>query len=113
MNKDTALRLALETFESMSHKDSIFAGEFDNEITAIKAALEAKDEPIATKNNDGATLHLGWDDLPVGTKLYANPQQRTWVGLTDEDYIKALELCDFDKGASFEFFEDKLKELNT
>jgi hypothetical protein len=53
-------------------------------ITAIKAALEAKDEPTATKNNDGITLHLGWDDLPVGTKLYTTPPQRTWVGLTDE-----------------------------
>jgi len=39
--------------------------------------------------------------------------QRTWIELNDEDYIKALELCDFDKGASFEFFEAKLKELNT
>ena len=42
-------------------------------------------EPVATKNNDGVTLHLGWDDLPVGTKLYATPPQRTWVGLTDEE----------------------------
>jgi len=39
--------------------------------------------------------------------------QRTWLGLTDEDYIKALELCDFDKDAAFDFFEAKLKELNT
>ena len=38
---------------------------------------------------------------------------RPWVGLTDEDYIKALELCDFDKVAAFEFFEAKLKEKNT
>ena len=44
--------------------------------------------------------------------LYKTPQ-RTWVGLTDEDYIKALELADFDKVAAFEFFENKLKELNT
>ena len=62
-------------------------------ITAIKAALEAKDEPIATKNNDGVTLHLGWDDLPVGTKLYTTPSQRTWVdattwrGLTDDEIL--------------------------
>jgi hypothetical protein len=41
--------------------------------------------------------------------LYA---QRTWVGLDEEDYIKALELCDFDKDAAFEFFETKLKDLN-
>jgi hypothetical protein len=38
---------------------------------------------------------------------------RPWVGLTDEDYIKAFELCDFDKVAAFEFFEAKLKEKNS
>jgi hypothetical protein len=38
--------------------------------------------------------------------------QRTWVGLDEEDYIKAYELCDFDKELAFEFFEDKLKEKN-
>ena len=35
--------------------------------------------------------------------------QRTWVAIDDEDYIKALELCDFDKEAAFEFFEAALK----
>jgi hypothetical protein len=49
-----------------------------------------KDEPVATKNNDGVTLHLGWDDLPVGTKLYTTPPQRTWVGLTDEEFNDAI-----------------------
>jgi hypothetical protein len=44
--------------------------------------------------------------------LYTTPPQRTWVGLDVEDYIKALELCDFDKDAAFEFFETKLKEKN-
>ena len=39
--------------------------------------------------------------------------QRTWVAIDDEDYIKALELCDFDKVAAFEFFEAKLKAKNT
>lgn len=38
--------------------------------------------------------------------------QRTWVEIDDEDWIKALELCDFDKVAAFEFFETKLKEKN-
>ena len=42
-----------------------------------------------------------------------HPPQRTWVGLDDEDYIKALELCDFDKDAAFDFFEAKLKEKNS
>ena len=39
--------------------------------------------------------------------------QPDWIGLTDEDWIKALELCDFNKVAAFEFFEAKLKEKNT
>jgi hypothetical protein len=39
--------------------------------------------------------------------------KRTWVGLDEEDYIKAYELCDFDKDAAFEFFEAKLKQKNS
>ena len=39
--------------------------------------------------------------------------ERTWVAIDDEDYIKALELCDFDKVAAFEFFEAALKAKNT
>jgi hypothetical protein len=39
--------------------------------------------------------------------------QPDWIGLTDEEWIKALELCDFDKVAAFEFFEAKLKEKNS
>ncbi len=80
MTKDEALRLALEALETSMYPQQKQL----QAITAIQAALEAKDEPVATKNNDGVTLHLGWDDLPVGTKLYATPPQRTWVGLTDE-----------------------------
>ena len=38
MTKDEALNLALEVFESMT-QDSIFYGEFDDEIAAIKEAL--------------------------------------------------------------------------
>ena len=38
--------------------------------------------------------------------------QRTWVELDEEDYIKAYELCDFDKVAAFEFFEAKIKQRN-
>ncbi len=45
--------------------------------------------------------------------LNTDPPQRTWVGLDEEDYIKAYELCDFDKDAAFEFFEAKLKAKNT
>ena len=39
MTKDEALKLALEKFEFMNHVDSIFEGEFDFQINAIKEAL--------------------------------------------------------------------------
>jgi len=90
MTQTEALKLALEALRVTWYHVGTFAPTdeaielYEKAITSIEAALEAKDEPVATKNNDGVTLHLGWDDLPVGTKLYATPPQRTWVGLTDE-----------------------------
>jgi hypothetical protein len=122
MTKDEALRLALEALEvndlPLDEKTvSEWELKTDAAITAIKAALEAKDEPVAEVTSEtGAEITMSWwhePALPIGTKLYTTPPQRTWVGLTDEDYIKALELCDFDKDAAFEFFETKLKEKNT
>jgi len=49
----------------------------------------------------------------ISVDKFSHLVQRTWVGLDEEDYIKAYELCDFDKDAAFEFFESKLKEKNT
>jgi hypothetical protein len=106
--KDEALRLALDALEYLATQIKPDY-EHNKAITAIKAALEAKDEPVATKNNDGVTLHLGWDDLPVGTKLYAAPPQRTWIGLTDIDYA-GLPL---EQVGLVRWAEAKLKEKNT
>ncbi len=99
---------------------------YDEAITAIKTALEAKDEPVAWISPTELLVMRGnalggakdWrvnvglkpEDGDVG--LYTAPPQRTWVELDEEDYIKAYELCDFDKIAAFEFFEAKLKEKN-
>jgi hypothetical protein len=56
----------------------------------------------------------GFDATPKFLEAFANlVVQRTWVGLDEEDYIKALELADFDKVAAFEFFQAKLKDKNT
>jgi hypothetical protein len=57
-------------------------------------------------------VNLGLEPEEGDVGLYTSPPQRTWVGLDEEDYIKAYELCDFDKDLAFEFFEDKLKEKN-
>jgi hypothetical protein len=79
-------------------------------IATCEAALEAKDKPV---QNQLMALIDENQRLRAELKFNTTPLQRTWVGLTDEDYIKALELCDFDKDAAFDFFEAKLKELNT
>ena len=49
--------------------------------------------------------------LPVGTKLYTTPPQRTWVGLTDKDWNRSKHNYDFQKGV--DWAESILKEKNT
>ena len=51
MTKDEALRLALEVLADLGMKHYENTGEvlYKNTYTAIKAALEAKDEPVAFK----------------------------------------------------------------
>lgn len=44
--------------------------------------------PMVTKNEKGLTLHVGWDDLPAGTKLYTSPPQRQ--PLTEEEILKCF-----------------------
>ena len=140
MTKDEALRIALEAMK-IKQKVTMWANDgdrakFNKAIKAVEAALlsrsdgEAKDEPVAWRD---AAIRLGEELSSVGPDGYydmdakkwldwamkQNPRgehslpQRTWVGLDDEDYIKALELCDFDKDAAFDFFEAKLKEKNS
>jgi len=56
------------------------------------AELESQ-EPVATVTSEtGADITMSWwhePALPVGTKLFTHPPQRTWVGLTDEE-IKTI-----------------------
>jgi hypothetical protein len=71
MTKDEALRLALEALETlMIERGSIY----EKATTAIKAALEAKDEHLA---------YLPPTESPENACYI--PPQRTWVGLTDEE----------------------------
>ena len=109
MTKHEALRLALEALEGVLDDSpkvldaSISGGLYEvvqcrDAITAIKAALEAKDEPVA---------YL--------------PPQRTWVGLTDEE-IKAFDTWHDNREEEIgwvnpseivAYIEAKLKEKNT
>ena len=69
MNKDTALRLALEALEHEAQRGNDNA--YKSERDAIKAALEAKDEPVAEVTSEtGADITMSWwhePALPMGT----------------------------------------------
>ena len=202
MTKDEALRLALEALEVANSlvdsyylpKEKAWMPEIEEAITAIKAALEAKDEPVAIKWEKDADKECrynnwvgitpfgkilitwkGWkeyhdacvDEFPGGFEAYGLPDdvkaaceveylrrlyttlpqqeakdepvfnkphldiegplhvvcrcpackvqpQRTWVGLTDEDIMSALNLksCDGYRVIA-QAIEAKLKDKNT
>jgi hypothetical protein len=117
-----ALKLALDTFERMNHEDSIFVGEFDKEIIAIKEALaQPAQEPVAWIEKDmqcddfdpdsvtcekPARAADGWEWIP----LYTTPAQRPWVGLTDDE-IQELRK-NFATLPAIAAIEAKLKEKN-
>ena len=121
MTKDEALRLALEALSPDPYR-SEWAVEEDKckAITTIKAALEAKDEPVAWyRDEDGIRIYYEskvWDDA---NPLYTTPPQRTWVGLTDEEMLDCLTPLDAEAKRlplGFKWFaqaiEAKLKEKN-
>ena len=139
MDKDTALRLALEALKEdrawLETDAPTEVWEKNNEaITAIKAALEAKDEPVAWRydqakyrTNDLRGRQWAFnvfsqarpymDEMVQNvTPLYTTPLQRTWVGLTDEEkqeiYRQADEE-DWHDQPLLETVEAKLKEKNT
>jgi hypothetical protein len=131
MTKDEALRLALEALELANYKVADYCNgytieEVDEAITAIKTALEAKDEPVAWRD---AAIRLGEELSSVGPDGYydmdakewldwameQNPRgnhslpQRTWVGLTDEE---AAECWTYNDRTSWRNIEAKLRSKN-
>ncbi len=93
-------------------------------ITSLQQAIKKLEsqEPVATVTSEtGADITMSWwhePALPVGSKLYAHPPQRTWQGLTDEDInyiytgIRAVH-HDVDSDVLCRAIEAKLKEKNT
>ena len=85
MTKDEALRLALEALEDLGMKHYENTGEvlYKETFTAIKAALEAKDELLTENGMYRLGYHNGYGFGEAYGK--ANAPQRTWIGLTDEE----------------------------
>ena len=123
MTKEEALQMALKFIEHVN-RDGWVLADFEPEmyacITAIKEALEAKDDPVAIViSESGANVtHSWWHEpaLPIGTKLYTSPQ-RTWVGLDIDEFKFIASKYLLNREAGLEYFqeeiEEKLKEKNT
>ena len=116
MTQTEALRLALEALEKISMGgDPRWA---DQAITAIEAALEAKDEPVAIFKADldgGYVDLLAFQGQPLSdnTLLYTTPPQRTWVGLTKNEVELLSYMAEGNTWIAVELAEAKLKEKNT
>jgi len=81
-------------------------------ITDIKAALEAKDEPVVCKEcHLKDTVYDLLDDLKVANLKLSVRSQRTWVGLTEAEcgVLWKVGMTPFDY---YQAIEAKLKEKN-
>ena len=122
MTKDEALKLALEALEKKAGSWGV-GQEMLNKaaIAAIKEALEQsvqqvqKDELAGVAYVDDLDLWHFYPlretvNFPAGTKFYTTPQQRQWVGLTDEEasWCQASSTIQ-----TWKRIEAKLKEKNT
>jgi len=98
MTKDKALRLALEALEDLGMKHYESTGEvlYKETFTAIKTALEAKDEPYAFEasmySNDRVKIDPVTGNVSIGTP------QRTLVGLTDEKVWEKVDMREHAEG---------------
>jgi hypothetical protein len=126
MTKDEALRLALEALKEdrawLETDAPTEVWEKNNEaITAIKAALEPNNEPVAYLcENAVGHRYFRWKK-PTSTykpiPLYTAQLQRTWVGLTDDEIVLIVAECAASHQHTDIHFakaiEAKLKEKNT
>jgi hypothetical protein len=141
MTKDEALRLALEALEFANVNHWWGSSNIEKAITAIKAALEAKDEPVAWLHRfieGGISIGLKpldlerhperWEPLYTtppqqelvcvcgavweGQELVETPPKRTWVGLTEAE-CGVLWKVDMTPFDYYQAIEAKLKQKNT
>ena len=146
LSLEQTLRLALEALESASnaieswgsyaseyfqdkHDLQVDINNTQQAITAIKAALEAKDEPVAWMYPDDLkrfetseacaeaySIEMVSPTQGETVPLYTTPPQRQWVGLTDGEIEKHWKKQVGTVRPNYSFtraIESKLKEKNT
>jgi hypothetical protein len=116
MTKDEALRLALEALDSVlaNHKGAPVLPWIEAR-DAIKAALEAKDEPVKITHKHEwfrtGEMKVGqMRCISCGTWAEEEMPQRIWVGLTDAEVDQAFTELTLRK--IYQAIEAKLKEKN-
>jgi len=120
---DIGRRACCDVLSYNPHSESCKAIKSIASLRQAIAELESQ-EPVATVTSEtGADITMSWwhePALPVGTKLFTHPPQRTWVGLTDEEVESYWGWEDFQcgcgKGTLLEMVRDieaALKERNT
>ena len=131
MTKDEALKQALVALEDIStalREDDVLGSDIEmllNAAAAIRVALaQPEQEAVGSVVTYYDSLTHGWfgDPPPEGTLLYIvppQPEERPWVGLTDEERfeIRQRKWWDwedaFDIDGFMQAIEIKLKEKNT
>ena len=114
MSKE-AMQMALEALES---KYIVNCGAWrvqqDQAITALRQALEEKQEPVAwiSEGGDVSRSKRYMDEMGFKCNpLYTAPPKREWVGLTDDEI---MEPWPFENRIAFaRWLESKIKEKNT
>jgi hypothetical protein len=113
MSKE-ALKLALEALEDIGDEWGFTSQRTvpkrKEAITAIKAALEAKDKPYAFEASMYSNDRMKVD--PVTGNVSIGTPQRTWVGLTDEEINLIYSEPQTHIGQYARAIEAKLKEKN-
>ena len=131
MDKDTALRLALEALELHGKQyPHMVKGYCLDAITALRQALSEEQESVALETVYETIIH--WDenggkrsrrelarrivDLYSTPPPVAEPHKRTWVGLTEQEQGAIMEDLNAYGTRLYLFaraIEAKLKEKNT
>ena len=122
MNKDEALKLALEALEKVPrrHQSDHQAEIAEEAINVLRLVIDAENissKPVAWEQfypemGKPKLAYLSPTESPDNACYI--PPQRTWVGLTDEDFLEACQIAE--RGnylVAFQRIQAKLKEKNT
>ena len=91
--------------------------QIDNMTSGLTRLSQPEQEPMATVTSESGhpNVTMSWwhePALPIGTKLYTTPPQRTWVGLTDEEIDHFCHLAYTGDEELVLTIQEKLKEKN-